>query len=221
MENASKALVLAGGVLLAMMILVMLIYVGTSMTDNMESQERNNLAKQITEFNKTYLAYDKTKMFGIDVITVANKAINHNKTIEAEDTDPYYINIVVKTKNDFKTTGIVVDNSYPSNHIRHERDLDSQDIKDLTGNDVVVALEHNYINGHNLGTWSSDGTLEMNNGIIKFFEQYKEDKQIRNNNKTYYVYSALTNFKKAIFMCESVEYNEETGRINSMTFKQI
>jgi len=221
MENASKALIMAGGMLLAMMLLAMIVYVGTSMGDMAESQDRKVATEQIEEFNQTYLAYDKNRMYGIDVITVVNKAINHNKTIEATETDPYYINVIVKTKSDFKTTGVVIDNSYPSDHEEHEKDLSSDKIKQIMGiGEITVALSINS-DGYNLGNWSSDGTLKMNNGIIKFFEQYKEDKVQREGNKVYYIYSALTNFKKAVFTCESMEDTSKDGRIDTIVFSQV
>ena len=37
-------------------------------------------------------------MYGTDIITVVNKAIDHNKTISAQVTDPYYINIVIQSQ---------------------------------------------------------------------------------------------------------------------------
>ena len=65
----------------------------------------------------------------------------------------------------------------------------------------------------------------MDKDIVDFFEQDKEDSVIKgtgtNKYKIYYIYSALTNFKRAIFQCEKVIYNEDTGRIQEMKFEQI
>ena len=59
MENASKALIIAGGILLALMLLSILVYVAGSMHDWAGSQTREELTKQIAEFNKGYEVYNK------------------------------------------------------------------------------------------------------------------------------------------------------------------
>lgn len=226
MENASKALIIAGGILISIMILSLLVYVATSISDMAESQDRKLAAQQIQEFNKSYLAYSKTRMYGTDVITVVNKAINHNKTIGATEVDPYYINIKIETIQDFRTTGMIIDNSLPYNHKDYKEDNISVDkIKEIMGLDeITIALN---AGNYNLGHWSNDGTLQMNKGIINFFNQEKVDKVEKIDNKIYYLYSALTNFKTAIFTCvdidgdgKAIDYNEE-GRVKSMEFRQI
>ena len=78
MENASKALLIAGGVLLAMMILALAVYVFTAMGGFAESQDRKKLTEQIEAFNNSYLAYNKSVMYGTDVLTVSNKAEENN-----------------------------------------------------------------------------------------------------------------------------------------------
>ena len=64
----------------------------------------------------------------------------------------------------------------------------------------------------------------MNESLINFFNQVPDSKDIDTRNpkeiKTTFTYSGLTNFKKAIFECQNVTYNDE-GRINSMTFNQV
>ncbi len=79
MENASKALVIAGGILIALMILSILVYVFISISDFEGAQDRNTLTKQLDEFNKSYEAYNKSRMYGVDVISVVNKATENNE----------------------------------------------------------------------------------------------------------------------------------------------
>ena len=233
MENASKALIIAGGVLLAIMILALLVYMGTAMTDMAESQDRKLAAQQLEEFNKSYLAYNKTRMYGTDVITVVNKAINHNKNIGSTEIDPYYINVIIKTKEGFKTTGKVINYYLSPDDENYEKDLSPDEIKEKMGitEEITVALQKNPDDGYELGNWSADGTLKMNKGIIGFFEQYKveatkEEKDDEGNVlKIYYIYSALTNFKRAIFTCETMddtgEDGKRDGRIDTIVFSQI
>jgi len=98
MENASKALLIAGGMLLAIIILTLLVSVGVSVKDITETQDKKQLTEQIQQFNKEYEAYNKTKMYGIDVITVVNKARDYNTRLDT-DSEEYKINIIVQDKN--------------------------------------------------------------------------------------------------------------------------
>ncbi len=221
MENASKALLIAGGILLTMMVLALLVYVYTSANGFADSQDRKTLTKQIAEFNEGYEAYNKQIMYGTDIITVVNKAIDHNKNIEAITTDPYYINIRLTVKNDFETTGKRIDNSKEINDRDREKDMTARQLRrDLGSSFRISTSDLEEGREYSLGDWDYD-TLDMKEDILSFFDQTDKDDIISQDNYTYYIYSALTNFKKATFKCTNVEYNEETGRINEMTFEQI
>lgn len=213
-----------------MMILALVVYVTSSIGDIAESQDRKKATEQIAEFNREYEAYNKTRMYGTDVITVVNKAINHNRTVGATEVDPYYINVIFKTQDDFKTEGFVINNLLPSDHKDYRSEVSPDKIKEIMEIDeITVALSKNPVDGYDLGSWNSDGTLQMNSGIIKFFGQNKIDKEKTENdgdeNKTYYIYSALTNFKRAIFTCESMEDTakdgKKDGRIDTIVFRQL
>ena len=78
MENASKALIIAGGILLAILTLSLVVYMMTAVTSMADAQDAEALARQKTEFNKGYEAYNKRMMYGTDVITVMNKAEINN-----------------------------------------------------------------------------------------------------------------------------------------------
>ena len=62
--------------------------------------------------------------------------------------------------------------------------------------------------------------------LIEFFKQEPNDSikpndEYKTKVETTYYYSAITKFKRAIFECTDVHYNESTGRIDEMTFEQI
>jgi len=223
MENASKALLIAGGMLFAMMILALLVSVVISINDAAESQDRNKLSEQIQEFNKGYEVYNKTKMFGTDVITVVNKAIDHNKTIRATEVEPYYINIKIKVNQTFKTEVMEIKQNGEE---REETILSGKDItiaiKELLGNPKNNYNSYLELGTYELGTWQKNGEeFIMYNNFVEFFSGDVIDKTVTSEDKqtTYVMYSALTNFKTSIFKCTNVDYNE--GRISSMTFEQI
>lgn len=208
MENASKALLIAGGILLAMMILALLVYVGTSMSDIAGIQDRKREAQQLENFNKTYEAYNKTRMYGTDVITVVNKAIDYNTKLDTDETE-YFINIQLELVDDFnteKTTIIEYANGTSTTTPTH---IESD--KSLSKGTYNLCKNRN-----NVGN-------EMEQKVLNFFMQPAEDsyEETRESNKItkIYTYSAITNFKTAIFKCTDVSYEE--GRIKSMTFTQL
>ena len=93
MENASKALLIAGGVLLAMLILSLMVYVFTGMSDMMDAQDTKKLNEQIQAFNAEYEAYNKTILYGADIISICNKIVDNNK--KYSDNREYQITLVV------------------------------------------------------------------------------------------------------------------------------
>lgn len=80
MENASKALIIAGGVLIVILVLTLFAYINTKMgsgTHNLYSRLEDH---DITEFNQKFLNYDGNKNLKIqDVVTLINTADNANK----------------------------------------------------------------------------------------------------------------------------------------------
>ena len=78
MENASKALAIAGSILLSIMIIATLLYMVNNIREVKNQEDEQLKQQQILEFNKEYESYEKNLMRGTDVITVINKANNSN-----------------------------------------------------------------------------------------------------------------------------------------------
>ncbi len=89
MENATKALVMAGGILIAIMILAALLYASTYWKIMPEKQDETTAAKQLSEFNQQYESYDRDALYGTDLVTVLNKAIDNNERYDAKPRRKY------------------------------------------------------------------------------------------------------------------------------------
>lgn len=85
MENASKALIIAGGILLALILLGTFVYLFGLMTQNTNEQDRVKLMEQIVEFNKEFESYERNLLRGVDIASVCNKANNYNIQNEKKD----------------------------------------------------------------------------------------------------------------------------------------
>ena len=78
MENATKALIIAGGILIAMLIVGLLTWGYTQLRSlrqtNVEEEER----QQIVEFNERFEAYTKRVVRGYQMISLANLVYDTN-----------------------------------------------------------------------------------------------------------------------------------------------
>ena len=105
MENANKAIIMAFGMLVAVMILSTIAFVFTRLKALPTQDDEIESVEQLQKFNQEYEVYDKKIMYGVDVISVLNKAKSNNeKYVKGNflsgnlyNTD-YIINIVVTLK---------------------------------------------------------------------------------------------------------------------------
>lgn len=89
MENASKALLMAGGILIALLIISALILMFNQIGAYGKSQEEMKKNSQIVEFNKDFEKYlDDKGITGADVISLFNKVNDYNqKTVNVSNGD--------------------------------------------------------------------------------------------------------------------------------------
>ena len=84
MENATKALIIAGGILISMLIVGLLTWGYTQLRSlrqtNVEEEER----QQIVEFNERFEAYNKKVVRGYQMISLANLVYDTNSRYTEE-----------------------------------------------------------------------------------------------------------------------------------------
>ena len=98
MENATKALLIAGGILLALITLSIFVYSYNQLNlfQNMEQESKD--IQLIQKYNTEFEAFNKKIMYGTEVISALNKAISHNETKNVQYGNEYFINVVVYVK---------------------------------------------------------------------------------------------------------------------------
>ena len=205
MENASKALLMAGGILIALLILTLIVYLTTSTSRVANYQDERREAEQLSEFNRSYEVYNKTRMYGTDIMTVVNKAIDYNNNLDADE-EEYFINIKLELSNSYNTE-IETTTTKADGTIINERT-----IKDTSSS---LSSGTYYLRNR-------ENSIDMNQNVLNFFKQSAENSYEEEQNGTKIIkkrtYSAISNFKTAIFKCKNVGYNNITGRINYMEF---
>ena len=80
MENAVKALYMAAGVLIGIMILSLAVVLFSSLQGYMEETNKQIMFNEVTRFNAKYTKYVDTEITIQDIITVAGEAYENNKS---------------------------------------------------------------------------------------------------------------------------------------------
>lgn len=163
MENATKALLIAAGVLIAIMVISALVLMFDRISEVSQTEQDALVAQQLTEFNREYEAFNRRDLWGGQIISVMNKMLDNNSKYLTLDEDNYMMDISVKFT--------VIDD---------------------------------FFNKKKEGTTYST--------LVSFSQKFAEAQRTEDQ---------LTELKRKLFKCVSVEYNEETGRVQKMYFEEV
>ncbi len=136
MENTVKALEIAAGVLLGVIIMAAIVYFFSSIGAFPQEQADIKTAEQLAAFNLEYEVYDKKGMYGTDVISCLTKAESNNeKYVQggkfltgSKYGDDYWINVYVNIKSDLEENLVV----YHFDGNNQKQYLGNGSIKDLS-----------------------------------------------------------------------------------------
>lgn len=212
MENASKALIIAGGILIGLITISVLFFMFNRISELAGITSENTQQEELLAFNKGFEAYNKKLMYGVDVITVINKAIDNNKRygIENDSQDEYYVDIALVLKNDLQT--IVEYYAINDDKIKSES-LSAKSLK----KDTTYKLSHN-------NSKIIDVIINANSGKddddLSYDNAKKASNKIKLSEGGYkIIYYPAAEFKRRTFNCTSVKYNKY-GRVCLMTFEE-
>ncbi len=218
MENAAKGLLIAGGMLLAVIVISIFIYGYTNITHLAEADKNEQLLKEIQEYNQPYLAYNKSAMYGTDVISILNLALSNNKlnNVQNSHDDQLYVNVSFKLKFDSIQDTVYV-------HTLNTRTNRYEVSKANTSKNAQYGgLNFEFTPGE----YSLKNHLEEIKAFLESSNDLEEKKEVidtaQNGTVLKYTikYSGIADFKRKTFKCSKVEY-DEFGRIKSLKFEQI
>ena len=99
MENASKALLMAGGILISLIIIGALLLMFNQLGAFQKSQTSSEKDSQLATFNQDFARYaDETSLKGVDIISLANKVVDYNKKSGITNSVNYDQKITLKIK---------------------------------------------------------------------------------------------------------------------------
>ena len=98
MENASKALIMAGGVLISLIIIGVLVISFNNLSEWQKIEQSGEKTEQAAEFNKKYEVYLRD-VYGSELLSIASKVQDYNKR-EAENKGYTKIELYVEITSD-------------------------------------------------------------------------------------------------------------------------
>lgn len=234
MENITKALLIAGGVLFAILILTLLVIFHNQLSAYYTEQHDAKMVEQVTEFNNKFDNYNGQTIRGNELISVMNKVVDYNRTYsDMEGNERITLNIDLKGhQKDFRytddskslfNTSVITNASGNDNEINNisglaselaaSSNIDDTKLQKLSSNISIVCSNR-----------SED--IETRNSKIKQILGYKKNKQLTDDeiktiqNATLQYYQ-LTQFKRAMFKCTEMVHSQKNGIINKISFEVI
>ena len=78
MENASKALIMAGGMLIAILIVSLLVVAWSNITNYNKKKDDIMTTEQLAKFNKEFESYNKKVVHGYELVSLNNLIADTN-----------------------------------------------------------------------------------------------------------------------------------------------
>lgn len=190
MENASKALLMAGGVLIAVLTISLFVYMFTSASSIFQTEADVERTQEIEEYNKQYESYNRKLLRGTDLISLMNKVINNNDKYEEDPTttlEEYRVTIKFKLVEDIKKYEKITYKEEETGLIKTK--IEETNIESLKKGNLYKIVE-------------KKGTA-----YDALFGKTEEKEAAKND------------FKRRVFDCTGVNYNSY-GRICELTYQE-
>lgn len=222
MENASKALLIAAGILIGLILITMIIYGYSQISSYYKAKEENREIEQLVDFNKQYIPYNRDDVRGSDLLSLVNKIIDYNVQ-KTDNMNEENIDISIKINN-------IKDFYYKYDENKRVTLIKANYTQDNINNDLIKPaneIESDYPQGMatklaaNMSTLMGENSLKSKKDLL--VELKIMDKDDRNpddfvNNNDILKYYQYQQFKRAHFNCKNLTYNEQ-GRVKSFTFE--
>ena len=198
MENATKALEMATGVLIAILVIGLCVYAYNNLSEEKKIEQSAESASQATDFNKSYEAFNKSGLQGSEILSLANKIVDYNAK-EAEKKGYQKIQLSV-TINDSTTTN----ENYFTKKTYTKAENITEEYEKLSGE--IKRVGSKTISGKKVSEWAKQASASLPAGDVR---------------NTVDEYKTLLNDQNGIarktFKAPTVEY-DKNGRIIKMTF---
>ena len=215
MENASRAILMAGGILIAVILISILILAFNKISDFKQVEIDKESREQIVKFNNIFLSYKKNAMYGTDIISILNLAIDNNIKYKVNsDSEEYFVNIGFTLNQEIKD--IIYVYTLNSMGTYNKATIATSTLRPtdtLMANIEYTILDNkqnlvNFLANANANDSEIFDEIHKDNNKSKIITSYKE------------IFYGMANFKRLTFKCSKVTY-DDNGRVKKMKFIQI
>lgn len=199
MENAAKALTIAGAILITLMVISAFVFAYRDIA-GVKSQEADNQQVQaIAEFNKSYESFEK-ELYGAELLSLANKMWDYNQRVGGKDGyDEMSLSVTIKGEG--------------TKYID-----DFRDIIDRENELMDIYISSNYLEGLYDAKHSTDpsASYQIEQILKKIGKTSIPNSLVTRDYPEHLKYKEL---KVKRFNCTGTSYSKN-GRIQSMTFAE-
>lgn len=190
MENASKALLMAGEVLISIIIVSALVLMFNSLTSYQKANEQNTKEAQVIEFNNIYEAYNVEDVRGNDLYTLINRVVDYNKRKSTEGTvedegqylayQPMEINVSLKADNGDDREKLTAPDGKQRIFTKNEFKINSTKNEFDSLFESITSLENTYTSG---------SLTNLTTGLTKIFVDNETFKNLSTSEQAQIIYN--------------------------------
>ena len=227
MENASKALIMAGGILIALLVIGALVLMFNQLSYYQRTETDSEKTQQLADFNNEYLKYTYDDIKGYELISLVNKVIDYNIKEEVGNSVDY-------TK---KITVVINMKEFKSKYgVKNITSLFTKDTYTINNSNTIFSADlNNFRSMENTYTLSAMNKLSANYDTLKqakaenqnsYETKIKEivGKVVKNNSGNTISlteieqYREYSEFKSSTFKPGNVEYHNN-GQVKQLSFE--
>lgn len=225
MENASKALIMAGSLLISLLIIGALVFMYNQFADVQQTKTDVDEEGKLGEYSKKFEDYNRV-IYGSELLSLANLQEDYNKTQASEKG---YTKIEIKVMINKEITGIGQFNTGENEIAQFSADrktierkiseLATEKYPKKTGktikyysqlSNMEIAKSFDLLDKINATSdseyYNALTTNTETSGLMKKLEDYKN------------LTSSYTEFKNKRFKCTQIKYDQNNGRVTYMKF---
>lgn len=208
MENATKALEIAGSVLLGVLILGLLVFEYRKISNLKKVEEDVKVSQQSEDFNKKFEAYNRN-LYGSELLSLANQIQDYNDRYAGEKTSQYEnqgyqkVEVTIKIKT---ATNRLAAGTCKLSYFLEVYNVLAKDIENMN---------KKLYNNKSISYWANSGKEterifpDKSNKIYDDIAKYKD------------LYNEQLDITRKTFKCTKINYDNKNGRITNMTFEEI
>ena len=228
MENASKALIMAGSVLIAILVIGVLVLGYRNLSSLAQQQEDSESDLTLQEYMTRFEQYNRT-LYGSELLSLANLLEDYNNSVDVnyEGYDSISITVVtngIVNSSYFKAGTFSIDTisndqskieSAISQYESARKEYNNKSVKYYSSKrNREIAIDFGMNPPSSMIDYDIATTyLQTNSTTAKLLEQIQDYKNLTA------IYNEFRTGKK--FRCTNVVYNNQNGRISSMYYEEI